>query len=237
MTVHVPGYVTQRMRMMSHEKLLNNVQKKLPMTPPTRKHELRVILTWGDHPSDLDLHGVSSNDEHVYYGNKTRGRSFQLDKDDRLGNGFETITLRDKQPNSTYWFCVHHFSGAGDLASSGARIEIHSLDDACKEAASLSPSEPVTISVPRITSSGEKGQIEVWQVFSLQTDSAGRTRLGIHNKIAQRKSYLSSSVLLGALAVLSIFIYIYDIWGKALMILALCVPVVLAHDYSYGMKV
>ena len=47
--------------------------------------------------------------------------------------------------------------------------------------------EPVTISMPRVLSSDINGQEDLWRVFSLRTDSAGKTRLDLHNKITGTK--------------------------------------------------
>jgi len=153
----------------------------------------------GNRPSDLDLHGVSSNNEHIYCHSKiARGKTeeeegadliFQLNKDDQDGNGFERITLLDMKPNSTYWFAVHQRSDNGELASSGAKIEILGLATSCKQTAGLSTDEPVTISVPRFNSSDSKGLENVWRVFSLRTDSRGNTRLDVHNEITHAEGF------------------------------------------------
>jgi len=205
MTVHVQGYVIQPLRMMSHERLFSKARKTLPMTPPTQANELRVILKWGEKTDDLDLHGSSSTEEHVYYDRKeNHAPNFRLDKDDRFGNGFETITLLDMPQGIEYWFTVHHyiywsphiywsrgknFRGGGgyvrenDLASSDATILIYGLNNYSKEMADLSTDEPVTISVPRMTSSTFSDQKDVWRVFKLLTDTAGRPKLSVVNQI------------------------------------------------------
>ncbi len=92
---------------------------------------LRVVLTWGSSPSDLDSHLlIDSNsdgtqDYHVYYSSKTGGNA-TLDVDDTSSYGPETITI-DVNDNATYKYYVYNYSGGSDstLTNSSAKIKIY----------------------------------------------------------------------------------------------------------------
>jgi uncharacterized protein YfaP (DUF2135 family) len=69
---------------------------------------MRVVLTWGARPADLDLH-VSYPGNHVYFGHK-QGSDANLDIDHTDSYGPETVTLERKRPGDTYVFAVHDFT-------------------------------------------------------------------------------------------------------------------------------
>jgi len=93
--------------MLSHDKLYSKTSKPMPMTPPVAQGGILVILKWGKDPKDLDLHGITSRNEHVYWKDKVAGPNFQLDKDDMNGNGFETMTLSKMLPDSKFVSVIH----------------------------------------------------------------------------------------------------------------------------------
>lgn len=95
--------------------------------------QFRVILTWGQNPSDLDSHMTGPNADssrwHLYYSNKTAGGICKLDVDDTSSYGPETVTcpatgttgaLRD----GVYRYSVHHYSGSGNIGTSGASVRL-----------------------------------------------------------------------------------------------------------------
>lgn len=87
---------------------------------------MRVVLTWGSDPRDLDSHMEASVDGgfyHVYYGNKTQ-KGIMLDVDDTSGYGPETTTVSTIY-DGIYKFYVHKYSGVGTLSTSGAKVEIY----------------------------------------------------------------------------------------------------------------
>lgn len=69
---------------------------------------LRVVLSWGATPSDLDSHIVYP-ENHVYFSEK-QGRDAHLDVDDTSSYGPETITLRKKRFGETYVYAVRDFT-------------------------------------------------------------------------------------------------------------------------------
>ncbi len=86
----------------------------------------RVVLTWGQTPSDLDSHltGPAVGDErfHVYYGNRSYAADsvtyVELDVDDTSSYGPETISIYE-QLSGTYRYSVHDYSNRGSTSSSG----------------------------------------------------------------------------------------------------------------------
>jgi hypothetical protein len=91
---------------------------------------IRFVLTWGEYPSDLDLHLWyidGSNDEHFYFGHKGDENIFPyvgLDVDDVTSYGPETMTVSQLVPGATYFVAVHEYSPSSYLPSSGAAIDI-----------------------------------------------------------------------------------------------------------------
>lgn len=101
--------------------------------------QLRIVLSWGAAPSDLDSHllGVTSDGMrcHMYYANKVITNSqnvveFELDLDDTTSYGPETTTIY--QPiNDNYEFYVYNFSSGSDqeLMNSGAMVQVYRGSD------------------------------------------------------------------------------------------------------------
>lgn len=89
---------------------------------------LRVVLSWGRSPFDLDLHTVFPG-SHVYFQQKV-GVAANLDVDDTDSFGPETITIEKKAFGQPYVFAVHDYSnrlltGRASLAESGAKVFVY----------------------------------------------------------------------------------------------------------------
>lgn len=63
----------------------------VPVSPRLSNSEIRIVLSWGLDPRDLDSH-LTGNGIHVYYSNKN-AQGINLDVDDVSGYGPETITI------------------------------------------------------------------------------------------------------------------------------------------------
>lgn len=125
---------------------------------------VRVVLTWGASPSDLDSHltgpiAGSASRFHVFYANRGGCNSAPfacLDVDDISSFGPETITI-SQLFDGVYRYSVQNFSASGNggnatsttLASSNARVEVY-VNNALRE----------TFSVPQ-----QAGTL--WTVFSM----------------------------------------------------------------------
>ena len=101
--------------------------------------DLRIVLTWGEYPSDLDSHlcGPMENGTdrfHVYYSDKKYYEddvvhSF-LDLDDVTSYGPETTTVYNIKDNGKYSFYVHDYTNRNStssnaLAKSGANVKVY----------------------------------------------------------------------------------------------------------------
>jgi hypothetical protein len=97
---------------------------------------LRIVLTWGDSPSDLDSHltgPLTSGDRfHVFFANRgslTSEPFAELDVDDVTSFGPETITVSQVSPG-LYRYSVHDFtnlnsSSSNALGFSSAKVEVY----------------------------------------------------------------------------------------------------------------
>ena len=126
-----------------------------------------MVLSWGDHPLDLDLYCITNfQPRKVYYLNKNEGGkkdptrgSIELDTDVRgRGLGPETITLTPN-PAKKYRFIVHNFTGnkIKSLVNSGGKIVVNK-----------SRGPPVQFEVPTDIVLRDDGEIAMfWHVFDL----------------------------------------------------------------------
>lgn len=97
--------------------------------------ELRIVLTWGVSPRDLDSHllvpadASHLNGYEVYYRTKGINDPNQypyafLDVDDISGYGPETITIFDTL-NHTYKYFVYNFTGEAEITTSNAVVQVY----------------------------------------------------------------------------------------------------------------
>jgi tetratricopeptide (TPR) repeat protein len=88
---------------------------------------VRIVLSWGLVPEDLDSHLVYAGN-HIYFDAK-KGAQAWLDVDDIDSYGPETITIDKKRYGTPYTYAVHDFSNqrADDrlLSESGARVFVY----------------------------------------------------------------------------------------------------------------
>ncbi|MBW5893398.1 tetratricopeptide repeat protein [Pectobacterium polaris] len=76
---------------------------------------MRIVLTWGERPADLDSHLIYPGN-HIYFSHQ-KGRDANLDVDDTDSFGPETITIDKKRLGESYIYAVHDYSN-GDKANS-----------------------------------------------------------------------------------------------------------------------
>lgn len=105
---------------------------------------IRVVLTWGEVPEDLDSHmtgpvGNGAGRFHIYFANKNayyydeddnETPVADLDVDDTSSYGPETVTLRQTSTDDTYSYYVHDYTNrsADDsdaLSLSGAQVTVY----------------------------------------------------------------------------------------------------------------
>lgn len=99
------------------------------------KNQIRIVLTWGDTPKDLDSHlygkSCEGKDIHISYENKVYCNSAKekeavLDVDDTSKYGPETTTVYNPVKND-YTFCVYNYSHGNEaqLKKSGAEVRVY----------------------------------------------------------------------------------------------------------------
>ncbi len=111
---------------------LNEGPNELPNTIAVSKPgegELRIVLSWGEYPLDLDSHFTGpvstavtvTNRFHVYWDDQDPDEAVSLDVDDVYSYGPETTTVKYLVPSGNYRYYVHNYAPQ-DLAVSGAEI-------------------------------------------------------------------------------------------------------------------
>jgi uncharacterized protein YfaP (DUF2135 family) len=101
------------------------------LSPELAAGELRIVLTWGTAPSDLDSTLWLPSGTRIDY--PAKGQTIEnvmLDLDDTSGEGPETITISQLAGNGTYTYAVLNFSGnsEGTLSASGAVVRVYRGD-------------------------------------------------------------------------------------------------------------
>ncbi|MFZ5968860.1 MAG: S-layer homology domain-containing protein [Bacillota bacterium] len=133
--------------------------------------EVKIVLTWGEYPQDLDSHLLGPTPDgdvfHTAFYDKTYSYNNELyvdlDWDDIESYGPETTTIR-KLIDGKYRFFVHNYSNESTLSTSGAKIEVY------KGAALLE-----TYTVPTGTT-GER----YWLAFDMDVNGADISLTEIH---------------------------------------------------------
>ena len=131
------------------------------ITPVLSGSDYRIVLTWGKDPEDIDAHvsGNLSNGKsfHVYYNNKSAYDGSEeicnLDVDDRVSYGPETITLHAKN-TEPYYYYVNHYDGLGTVASSSAKVEVYQGEN--------------LIATYNVPTNQECGKYWNWNVFAIK---------------------------------------------------------------------
>lgn len=110
------------------------------ITPELDEEEMRIVLTWGETPRDLDSHltgpkADGSGRFHIYYGSKNYAddnSEVNLDLDDVSSYGPETVTVLKYTTSGTYKYNVFNYTGSWmndenekDLSKSSAKVELY----------------------------------------------------------------------------------------------------------------
>ncbi|HGY09205.1 MAG TPA: hypothetical protein ENK37_04000 [Oceanithermus profundus] len=137
---------------------------QITLNPQLSSGEYRVVLTWGENPSDLDSHlwvPQRAGYYEVFYPSNSRGDCSGppyacLDVDDTTSFGPETVTIAQLQ-SGTYRYAVHWFAGAGSWAGSRAVVKVY-------DAGGLIAS----YTAPANSSEPGAGSLRWWYVFDLE---------------------------------------------------------------------
>ena len=92
---------------------------------------IRIVLSWGENPRDIDSHlhtpEIEGSTYEVYYasrGSLDAPPYAQLDRDDVTSYGPETVTITELY-SGTYRYAVEYYAGSGTLGSSGAVVQVY----------------------------------------------------------------------------------------------------------------
>lgn len=140
-----PGMYTVEVASSGFENMYYNIQSnpiksqnfyEFYATPDLGEGELRIVLTWGATPSDLDSHlfsTVGSNSDHIWYGDRIDAFGSNLDVDDTSSYGPETITIPDFSNENYYKYCVTDYTNCSagncnslDMSYSDACVNVYS---------------------------------------------------------------------------------------------------------------
>ena len=143
-------------------------------TPPPAAGSFRVVLTWGENPSDLDSHLTGpitggSDRFHVYYSDDAY-EGHNLDVDDVSSFGPETITIVPAGVNGMYRYSVHNYSEQGSdgasnptegIAASGAEVRLYDANGLIR-----------TYTPPPATAANGGDDADTWRVFELTVNGS-----------------------------------------------------------------
>ncbi len=145
--------------------------------------EIRVILTWGSSPRDLDTHltGPASDASrfHMYFRSKTPSNSdVNLDVDDTSSFGPETTTIEELR-DGTYRYSVHNYTNRFSSAGAQPIVDSPTVVEVFDSTGSIATYTPPTTG----TISGD-----TWKVFEIQVSG------GAYNLVTLNTYSLASSV-------------------------------------------
>ncbi len=161
----------------------NNTLDKITLVDAPEAGELRIVLTWGLAPADLDSHltGPEGNGNrfHMYFSNKNPNQYVSLDTDERYSYGPETTTISGFF-DGVYRFSVHNYTDkyeatAGNgIKSSPAKVELYDSDGLVQ-----------TFNPPTFSGNGD-----TWKVFEI-TVSGNNYTVNVLNTYFLSTSYES----------------------------------------------
>ncbi|MFZ1397799.1 MAG: carboxypeptidase regulatory-like domain-containing protein, partial [Candidatus Promineifilaceae bacterium] len=96
------------------------ITQNFALSPVLPTGELRIVLTWGANPADLDSHLYLPDNTDIYYNNK----GGFLDVDDTDSFGPETITI-PQRVDGTYSYAVYDYDRTGQLPTSEAVVRVY----------------------------------------------------------------------------------------------------------------
>ncbi len=137
---------------------------RINASPRLAAGEVRIVLTWGQDPRDLDSHLFTPYDSvfgdttyHIWYGNRSDAVGNNLDVDDTDGYGPETTTI-PLLKNGLYKYYVADYTNCSgsnpasyDMSYSGATVNVYTSNGLT-----------ATFTVPRNTPG------VIWEVFEIR---------------------------------------------------------------------
>jgi uncharacterized protein YfaP (DUF2135 family) len=139
---------------------------------------IRVVLTWGESPKDLDSHMVYPG-SHIFFANK-EGEDGNLDVDDTDSYGPETVTLSKKIYGEDYVYAVHDFTDKNDstttnLSTSQAKVFVYVGESLVRTYYVPAGKKGNLWTVFRITKTGEIEDINDFTGVNIEPDNIAQT--------------------------------------------------------------
>jgi len=119
----------------------DNRISQISTTPVLTGNEIRIVLTWGAVPTDLDSHLFTPYNEadsttgyHIWFGNLNDASGNNLDVDDTSSYGPETVTISAlsdglyKYYVADYTNCAQGMTTSTDMSYSTAKISVYTQD-------------------------------------------------------------------------------------------------------------
>ena len=157
---------------------------------------MRIVLSWGAKPSDLDAHLAYGNN-HVYFSNKT-GDNANLDVDDTNSYGPETITIDQKNFGQNYVFSIHDYSdqtnpNTYDLSNSQAKVFVY-IGQSLVRTYYITPNKIGNLwTVFKINTNGEMEDINSMNRIIVNADQVNNIMQDPHDAIAEVGYYNTGS--------------------------------------------
>ncbi len=110
---------------------------RFSISPKVGAQQFRIVLDWGEKPRDLDAHLLKKDMDnksvyHISFHHMKRHEDDALlDRDDKDGEGPETITINDLDSSANYTYFIHDYSNkkstrSTNLSESRAHVSIYS---------------------------------------------------------------------------------------------------------------
>lgn len=119
---------------------------RMNASPKLSAGDLRIVLTWGENPSDLDSHLFTPYDStfgtstyHIWFGSATDEMGDNLDVDDTTGYGPETMTIPAVKDGLYKYYvadftnCAGNNSASYEMSLSGAVVSVYTSDGLAAE--------------------------------------------------------------------------------------------------------
>ena len=136
-----PGNYTIEVQIDGFETFYNNVSVNsstppnqnmvVALSPTLSENQIRIVLTWGKSPSDLDSYLKISNGTTISYSNKT-GDGLRLDVDDTSGYGPETITIDNVNNSLVYKYIIYDYSNVSAVGVKGCEVNVYTSSGSYK---------------------------------------------------------------------------------------------------------
>lgn len=158
---------------------------------------MRVVLSWGENPSDLDAHFAYGND-HIYYEHKD-GSNANLDVDDVNSYGPETITIEQRNNGQEYVFAVHDYSdrqnpNTTNLSNSQAKVFVYIGESLVRTYYISGGSQKGNLwTVFKINANGEMQDINTLSRVNVESSEVNRIMFNPRDAVAMTNNYSYSS--------------------------------------------